>query len=55
MEKIAITTPGFFPGEADEIATLLLRRGFSRVHIRKPEATDTELHHLPSPADGKGL
>ena len=46
MEKIAITTPGFFPGEAGEIATLLLRRDFSRVHIRKPDATDTQLRHL---------
>ena len=46
MELIAITTPYFYPGEAEAIADALLNRGFSRVHIRKPGATSADMYRL---------
>ncbi len=48
MELIAITTPYFYPGEAEAIADALLNRGFSRVHIRKPGATSADMYRLLS-------
>lgn len=44
---IAITTPYFREGEADEISRLL-GRGWERVHIRKPSATSEETEELIS-------
>ena len=37
MLRIAITLPGFVPGEASFIVRLL-DESFDRVHIRKPDA-----------------
>lgn len=37
MLRIAITLPGFVPGEASFIVRLLYE-SFDRVHIRKPDA-----------------
>ncbi|MDE6276890.1 MAG: thiamine phosphate synthase [Muribaculaceae bacterium] len=45
MKLIAITTPHFWPGEALAIRRLL-DCGWSRVHIRKPEASPDELRGL---------
>lgn len=43
---IAITTPYFWPGEAEAIARRLDADGFERVHLRKPEATEQQLRAL---------
>lgn len=47
MNLIAITPPYFYEGEAEAI-TNALERGFSRVHIRKPESTRQEMSELIS-------
>lgn len=46
MQTIAITTPQFYPGEAQAITRLLTNRGFSRVHIRKPDADIDRIREL---------
>ena len=46
MRTIAITTPGFYPGEADAITRHLLDGDCWRVHIRKPDADPGALHAL---------
>lgn len=46
MRVIAITPPYFYPGEAEAIAAALRERGFWRVHIRKPGATEPQLRNL---------
>lgn len=46
MRKIAITIPEFFGSEPLEIARLLTREGFWRVHIRKPGATAEQVSQL---------
>lgn len=46
MRVIAITPPYFYPGESGAIADALLHRGFWRVHVRKPGASETELRRL---------
>lgn len=45
MNLIAITPPYFYEGEAGAI-TNALGRGFSRVHIRKPESSREEMTRL---------
>lgn len=45
MKLIAITTPNFWHGEADAICRLL-DSGWTRVHIRKPDASKEELSYL---------
>lgn len=42
MRKIAITLPWRYEGEAEDITRLLVGEGFWRVHIRKPDASETE-------------
>ena len=46
MELIAITTPYFYAGEAAAICQALDERGFSRVHIRKPGASEVSMREL---------
>lgn len=46
IKKIAITLPYFFHGEAKEIAKMLGDRGYWRVHIRKPDASEQEMRKL---------
>ena len=46
MRLIAITPPYFYAGEAAAIADALDHRGFWRVHIRKPGATEKQMAHL---------
>lgn len=41
MKLIAITSPGYIPGE-EQRAIELLEKGFWRIHLRKPEAELTE-------------
>lgn len=45
MELIAITPPYFYPGEATAIVNAL-KSGFSRVHIRKPDSSSTQIEEL---------
>lgn len=45
MELIAITPPYFYSGEATAIVQAL-QNDFSRVHIRKPESSSTEIAEL---------
>ena len=45
MKLIAITTPDFWHGE-DLAICRLLDSGWTRVHIRKPDATATQLSEL---------
>lgn len=44
--KIAITTPHFFPGEAERIISILQNREVDLVHIRKPESTAYDIKEL---------
>lgn len=46
MQKIAVTPPYFYQGEAQAIADALCNRGFARVHIRKPGCTSQEMERL---------
>jgi len=46
MRTIAITEPYFYPGEGARIADALMRRGFWRVHIRKPGAAEERVRAL---------
>lgn len=46
MRLIAITPPYFYADEAPAIADALHQRGFWRVHIRKPGATDGQIADL---------
>lgn len=46
MRLIAITTPHFWPGEAEKIEQLLTDGGFWRVHIRKPDADQAMVERL---------
>ena len=46
MRTIAITLPQFFPGEAQAITTLLRDGGYWRVHIRKPDASASQIEAL---------
>lgn len=45
MKLIVITTPNFFPGEAESI-TALFHAGLDTLHLRKPQASQQELEHL---------
>lgn len=51
MKLIAITTPYFWNGEHTAVVRLLESRTFWRVHIRKPQATLSEMRefieHIP--------
>lgn len=47
MNLIAITPPYFYEGETEAIAKAF-EKGFSRVHIRKPESTREEMRELLS-------
>lgn len=44
--RVAITPPYFYPGEAEAIADHLRERRFDYIHIRKPDATATEVRRL---------
>ena len=44
--KIAITVPYLYRGEAADIAAALTTGGFSRVHLRKPDATSAQVRAL---------
>lgn len=46
MRKIAVTLPGFFAGEAVEIARLIGNGDYWRVHIRKPGASAEQIRAL---------
>lgn len=46
MQLIAITVPYFYKGEGRDIVSLLDKGVFSRVHIRKPGATEEEMRGL---------
>lgn len=46
MRKIAITLPWCYEGEAEDITHLLVREGFWRVHIRKPDASAAQTADL---------
>lgn len=46
MLTIAITLPGFFDGESRAITAMLADGAYSRVHIRKPGASDAEVERL---------
>lgn len=48
MQTIAITHPYFFPEEENAIVDLLANRGYWRVHIRKPGASEHDLRNLLS-------
>ena len=46
MELIAITPPYFYPEEPEAIAEALQSNRFSRVHVRKPGATESDTSRL---------
>lgn len=46
MELIAITPPYLYRGEGESITAMLLGGDYSRIHIRKPDATPAEIRAL---------
>lgn len=46
MDIIVITAPDFIPGEAEAITTLLDSGAADRVHVRKPQCSESELRSL---------
>lgn len=48
MELIAITVPYFYEHESSDIVALLKSKRFSRLHIRKPGASELEIKSLLS-------
>ena len=52
IKLVVITTPEFFPGEA-ELVNMLFEHGLELLHVRKPSASEQQMEEYLSAIDGK--